>query len=77
MPSKAQHLNTTTESNDLVQYVKACEVTKMNLQSCEGAFYKLSEQRTQESFWQSTEGEITKFLIYFAVGAATVKIIDD
>lgn len=80
MPSRGQALSKTIDENDLSEladYVKGCEVTKMNLQSCEGKFYKLNEERQQESFWNSTTGEIAKFMIYFSLGAITIKSLDD
>lgn len=72
----SQSLRANESDAVLADYIKSCEVTKLNLESCESRFYKLNEQRANDSFWQSTEGEITKFALYFLLGFGSAKILD-
>lgn len=72
----SQSLRANESDAVLADYIKTCEVTKLNLGSCESRFYKLNEQRVNESFWQSTEGEITKFIVALFVGYGSAKILD-
>lgn len=69
----------TIKSDDsiLAEYIKSCELTKLNFNSCQNKFDSINENRKQDSFWISTEGEVLKFVLYFSVGAITAKALHE